>query len=627
MAKRDKRVVDLIGRVISDFTDDQKAWDEHADMFRKRWRAYRGTLEPNSEAAAWTNKQHPAVIFQALETISANLLDPNPKWRLRPRPIVTAPEEVERLHEGAKANELLLNYQLSCDHWAEKQRSFDLQALICGLTVSKQSWVYREGDVRYQQVFEEPVHDSYGYQIGTMPRLRDVSASSQVLRDDPTMEVVDVFDWFPHRSACSLDTCDRITHRVWYTFAQLKEMEANGRYGVEAGGEPIDLLKDTRGPKPSNTNRGDLFELSRPDDLIEVLECWTDRGRRVVTVANRTVLLEERDNPYWFDYLDHRFPFVICSGTPDPFRIAGVSEVEVMLDLQKMLWTLMNQRLDVTQLIASPPIFVSSEVEDIDDLAEFEPGAVKQVPPPVEQNMKWMEVDVNLVTATIAAEQLVRKDIQDISGASVPFQPGVQKQSAGDTATEAMLIATLAQKRISAKKQQFLWAKKRIGEQWCALNQQYVKEERLIPVVGLEGAEDWFEIRPEMLQGVYVFETEMADDSLLRQERRAEHQAKLQVLSNIAPVMAAIGQPLNLRAAVEDYLDTFDATDMDRYFTARPQQLPMEGQSGQPNPAANGGVTNPTLAAGPSSPSNEASMSPVVDMQRMLAGTGGVVNQ
>jgi len=188
------------------------------------------------------------------------------------------------------------------------------------------------------------------------------------------------------------------------------------------------------------------------------------------------------------------------------------------------------------------------------------------------------------------------------------------------------ILVSLAQKRLAAKKQQFVWSKRRIGEQWCALNQQFVKEERLVPVIGEQGVEDWVAVRPEEIQGVYSFETELVDDSMIRQERRAEQQAKLQVALQAAPVNAAVGQPLNLRQFWEDYLETFDISDKGRYFSASPQNLPVQGQ--QPDPAQNGagGVTNVNLAAGPTSPSNSESMSPVQPIQRAGAMTGGPVN-
>jgi hypothetical protein len=96
---------------------------------------------------------------------------------------------------------------------------------------------------------------------------------------------------------------------------------------------------------------------------------------------------------------------------------------------------------------------------------------------------------------------------------------------------------------------------------------------------------------------------------------------------------AASGQPLNLKAFMDDVLDAYDITDKDRYYTAVPPNPQMQGGGGgggmpgmgMPN-GQGGGVTNPALAAGMSSPSNPNSMSPEVFLQRLGSMRGGPAN-
>ena len=103
------------------------------------------------------------------------------------------------------------------------------------------------------------------------------------------------------------------------------------------------------------------------------------------------------------------------------------------------------------------------------------------------------------------------------------------------------------------------------------------------------------------------------------------------------PVFAALSQQglspmLNPRAAMDDYLEAFDITDKDRYYTTKAALPPGQPQqAAQPEQAAgtfgaNGGITSP-LATAPSSPSNPESMSPEVFMQQALAKLGGPVNE
>ena len=621
----------IVGRCIRAFEEDKKSHDAFVTKADQRYRSFRGILEKRSKAAAWTSKQHPAYVFQSVETVLANLIDPTPKWKLRAQPMMTADRlEIERHMNGARANELLLNHQLSVDKWAEKQRAFDLQGLITGLTVSKQHWVYKEGTRKYLRSYEEPLIDAYGNQIGLLPRLVE-DESPSVLRNNPTAEVVDVRDFIWHEGAISLARCQRVTHRVWYSKSELEELVAAGTYGPAAGGRPFEELVDTNSLSSELYSREqDLFEVERSKDQIEVLECWIDGGKKVVSIANRKLLLASRDNPFWFDHLEHPYPFVVCSGSPDLFRIPGVSEVELMEELQEMLWTTINQRLDNLQLLNNAIVLIADDVED-PDAYEFAPGERWLVSRPVQDSVQFMKVDPTTATISMAAEGMLKGDLQNITG-GMPFLSGTDTSNIDQqTATGVSIITSLAQKRLAAKKQNFVWAKARIGEQWLALNQQFVRTDRLIPIIGQDGAQAFERISPDIIAGDYVIQADMLEDSLLRSERRAEAQAKLQVAVSSVGQFAATAQPLNLRAFMEDYLEAFDVTDKDRYFASQGPTMPTgaSGQPGQPQaPAPPGpvGITAPQATMAQTSPSNEFSMSPSVFEQRARAMTGGVAN-
>ncbi|MBI3936399.1 MAG: hypothetical protein HY323_05435 [Betaproteobacteria bacterium] len=636
MAAKTVKPPDILSRVVSDFdTDHEEHRDRVADIDR-RYRSYRAVLERRSQAADWTNKQHPAHVFQAVETMAANLVDPNPRWRIRVQPQMDDPERLLELQEGARVNELLLRHQLVLDHWPEKQRPFDLQGLICGVTASKQYWSYREGPRRFRRFYEQPLIDDSGFQYGSVPRQEEAS-QTDVLRDDPCSEVVDVRHLVFQRGAVSLQRSERITHRVFYPYEHLKRLECrvNGGRLHQGPCEPgryyhnVDELRDAKGIAQEHYQREqDLFGTRPHRDDVEVLEQWRREGDtlRQVAVADRRVLLQDRASPYWLDHLEHPFPFVVCAGgTPDLFRIPGISEVEVMADLQEMLWTLTNQRLDNLQLINNAIVLVAEDAED-PDAFEFAPGERWLVPRPIKETVDLWAPDVRAAQVSLEAEALLKGDLQNTTG-GMPFLSGTASQTIDQqTATGVSIVTSLAQKRLSAKRQQFIWAKARIGEQWCALNQQYVTAPRLVPVIGEDGREAFEEVRPELLQGLYLFETELQDESMVRQERRAEATAKFQIAVSSAQVMAATGRPLNLRAFMDDLLDAYDVADKDRYYaSAAPPALP--GMEAAPEGQANGvGVTNPALAAGPMSPSNAFSVSPERDMQRLMAQRGGAAN-
>jgi hypothetical protein len=614
---------DVVGRVMQGFEQDEKSHRDFRLNADRRYRAYRGILEQRSDAASWTNKQHPPYILQIIETMIASSLDPNPAWQVKARPKMADPSLIAREADGAKAMQILLTEQLDIDHFAEKERPFAMQGYITGLTVLKNYWRYSEGTRKSLSEVQVPVEGSTWLSV---PQIQQVEGT-HIFHDNPTADIVDVRDFIWHEAATSLERAMRITHRVWYSWDELKQLEAAGVY------ENVDQLKESQDFSGQLVNREqELFRVNRAKNQIEVLEQWFyEKGEIwVVSVGNRKVCLtpggKAKPNPFFHG----GYPFVVTSSMPDLFRIPGISEVEVIQDLQEMLWTLMNQRLDNLQLLNNAIAIIRSDVDD-PDAYEFAPGE------------RWLVDDINQVkfletppiTAELAvqAEAGLKSDLQNISG-GMPMLAGSDSQIDNKTATAASIFTNLAQRRLAAKKQNYTWAYNRMGEQWIELNQQFIREERAIEIVGPDGGSLIKKISPMEIQGRYHIRGEMMDESLNRQERRAEAQAKLQVALSAALPFAQSSTPLNLQAFMDDFLEAFDVQDTSKYYTQK-NPLPNMQES---QPGAPGGGTGPPPPGGPegttapqavdvNSPSNAFSQSPVAATQRMGAMSGGPVNQ
>lgn len=289
---------------------------------------------------------------------------------------------------------------------------------------------------------------------------------------------------------------------------------------------------------------------------------------------------------------------------------------------------LIHQRLTNLELVNNAIVLIADDVLD-PDAFEFAPGERWLVPRPVQDTVTTWSPDVKVADLSLQAEALLKGDLQNVTG-GMPFLSGTSSSEIDqETATGVSIVTSLAQKRLAAKRQNFIWAKSRIGEQWCALNQQHIREDRDIPVIGKDGEEAFETIQPDLIQGLYQFEVEMAEESLMRQEKRAEAQAKFQVAITAAPVMAASQTPLNLKAFMDDILEAYDITDKDRYYTAQsPLPAGVGGQPAQEDPMAElmggTGITNVDAAAGITAPSNEASMSAGAAMQQFEANRGPV---
>jgi hypothetical protein len=137
-------------------------------------------------------------------------------------------------------------------------------------------------------------------------------------------------------------------------------------------------------------------------------------------------------------------------------------------------------------------------------------------------------------------------------------------------------------------------------------------------------------------QGHYKVNCKLTDDSMMRQERRAESGQLLQRAIESAQIMAQAGAPLDLKQFWKKHMEDFGILESELYFM-HPGQNPAAPASGngaggsiptvetmlaQLGPGGNGGTTNAALAAGLTAPSNALSMSGQMPMQQALANNG-----
>jgi hypothetical protein len=529
---------------------------------------------------------------------------------------------VEELRLGAQANEWLLAEQADCDHLGEKQTVFAKQMMIAGLSVYKTGWNFQEERKKRQAIQEREIIDEHDSLIGHHRVLGEESYSATT-SDDNFAEVVDVRDFIWHEAAVSLEKAKRVTHRVLYSMEELHRLEKLGVY------RNVSDLHETESQEASWSNREQgLFEVDRAKDMVEVLEMWrkTDDGMRVTSVGNRSVVLRDQPNPFWHG----QYPFVVCSSVPDLFRIPGISEVELIQDIQEILWEFLNQRLDNTRLLNNAIVLIRDDADDYEQF-EWAPGAQWIVQDPAQVSL--LPITPVPTEISLQAEERLKQDLQNIPGAS-PALLGQTDQS-GITATEVSVTTSLGQRRIAMKKQQMKYAHARLGEQWMSNNQQFVTEKRLVAVVGRQGAADFKAVSPLMIQGNYVIDLEALDESLVAQQRMAEATSRLQVGMQLAPITASLSQApnsqtpmINVKQLFDDVLEAAGISDKERYWMAKPApaQLPPSGGPGQPSPNGNGAGTTSPLASDQQSVSHEATMSPASQMQQLLAQGGGPAN-
>ena len=341
-----------------------------------------------------------------------------------------------------------------------------------------------------------------------------------------------------------------------------------------------------------------LRNQDRTKGLIEVLEYWTDE--RVITVGNRKTVLSDIPNPYRHG----RKPFVVCSALPDAFQMDGISVVEALAQIQQMLWTVQNQSIDNLRLAGNLITLIRSDVDDIDSF-EYHPGAQWILEDP--SQVSTLPIDPNIGNISLQREQLIKGDLQNIMG-GLPMAGGVSSGTIDQsTATGMSIITSIAQKIIQARKQHYSWAYEQIGEQFLQIMGQMLREDRAISVMGKEGYRRLIILSPLDLQGDFDCKISVMEDSMLRQEKRQEEQAKLQTAANVSQIL-----PLNMKQFMIDFLKSYGVQNTEQYFAhgqgtqgaaAQQQGLPPGGaptapspapeQQGPPVPGNPGGMTAP----------------------------------
>ncbi len=529
--------------------------------------AYNAVLKPKDDD--WQSDLHPPYVMQIIELLASNLIDDNQKAKVVPAEPSNA--AMAELHEH------LLNQQREADRYNEKLVPFVLQALIRGITVGKVTWHEEWRKTKFKKFTPSP----FGGDIGK------VEESRYPYRQQPSFVVIDAkqFLWDP--SAHSLDDATECFHITYETMSSIKN---SGVY------ENVDKI--ISGSTPSSVD-GDI---NKHKGRVEVIEWWHRDGDEVylTTVANRSVLIRNECSPFWHG----EFPFVVASPMPSLFEVGGHSVVEMVADIQAAIWEMQNHRIDNTRFMANAAIFVDPSAEQQD--FRLQPGGILRARP--DQIRPW-QPDISILQPTVQAEELLKGDLQNLSGA-VGYLSGATNSGIDQTtATGISIIQNMATKRIMRMKQQVLFALKRVGEQQISLNQQLLPGTVAIRIDKGAAGLDWQAASPEKLQGKYEYIVEDAAESLIRQERRAEALAKANFMTANYMLFQQDGVNIDLKKIVEDVTEAFDE-DPRKYLketpppASPPQLVGGAGAAAAPTPDATASATTgtPPAAAGAAVP-------------------------
>ena len=469
---------EVLEQVIKDFTSAETARKPREDMWRRWYKLYRSYVETKKQGS---NIFVPYV-FSIIETVLPKLM--SVLFNVRPYigVLATKPSEVA----SAKAQEELIDYQLTQQMpFKEIMASWIKEALMLGTSILKVGWEYEEGEY----ITTEPILEIFGMSVGER-----LVKEEGVIKDDPLIEHIDLWDFYISPFAKNVQESPYAIHKMYTNLEHLKEMEKLGIY------EDINEVEKSLASQAYETGvsvrQSDigLQDAEKPEEEIELLEYWTDA--RVITVANRAVVIRNNENPYYH----RRKPFIRLVDVIVPHEFYGIGEIEPIEHLQHEFNTLRNQRIDNLNLIinrmwkvlrgadidAKQLVSRAGGIIELDDMTDIEELVMKDV-----TNSAYIEADT------------VKRDMDNANGV-FDYARG-ETTDRRETATTAAILSTAASERFQLKVSLIEdMGVKELGRQLGALNQQFITTDRMVRLQGDHGYE-FKEIPPEQIRGQFDY--------------------------------------------------------------------------------------------------------------------------
>lgn len=479
--------------------------------------------------------------------------------------------------DKAVAMEKLLAYYADQDHLAEKEMLVGQQALIYGISPAKTHWLYtEEASTQYAEVTDPETGE-----VRWKPTQKMV-----VTADRPTMEPWDAYAIFWDPTAGSVDDCAYIVLESWKTKDELEQGRFNSEdgtgqwrnldllYQTGDGGKPYEKAQNQLMLEPAGANRG----------KFRIWEVWrkTAAGMRLTVIGNRSILLRDGPSPYWMN----GYPITISNSRPDMFKIEGIKETELVDHLQQWMWTIHNLRAEQWKFSVMRGATVRQTVPDMAALV-MRPGFLWPVTD--HDDVKFQD-QPQLPPAAYQEEQASLSMMQLVTGIN-QYVTGGPGANTNDTATGASLFTQSASRLLQMKAtviHNLTW--QRTFEQWAMLTKQFLRRDQEIRVVGPGGTIDWLTVGPEVVNADYDVKIEAGDESITKQQDRAD---KIAFLNAVAPFVQM--GVVNLQPILKALAADFGFSDPDAVVNAATQ--PPQAAPFTPN-----GGGGPPPVQGPSSP-------------------------
>lgn len=516
----------------------KEKWDRFYSMYRS---------ETTNTSYPWQSNIWVPYSFSTIETLAPRMIANRPQIDIMPR------EEGDEEYADLQSN--LIDFQWEAMKADDLLQDIVKGALMYGTSIIKVFWKKEQGEIITKELVDEEFEE-----LGSVEVKED-----GLIFDGPMIELVDLVDFFWDPRATTIENSRWVAHRMYRTFEHLEEMQKQGIY------KNVKMLKEVTTPTDDDeksARRGTLG-VAIPDELektgdgkqhIELIEYWEDD--RVVTVANRTVIIRDEPNPYRHG----EKPFIRLVDQSVPHEFLGMGELESIETLQYELNDRRNQRMDNVTLILNRMWKIKNGANvDEDELVSDAGGVVHT------DDMDGVEVLAmpDVTASSYQEETLIKGDIQQTTGVS-DFTRGVGSDAlANDTATGISLIQEAGNSRFRLKIRNLESAIEKIGRFMISLNEQFIEEDKVVRILGDQGFE-WKTIRPDDLRG--NFDVVVQSGSTLPNNEAVEKKQTMEMYQLFA------GDPeINQTELKKRVLETFGIKNVDKLLV-QPEQAPQESQ-------------------------------------------------
>lgn len=541
--KTDEQIVNKIRKLIKPGEDAQKERHIYYDTAYKIWRPQ--PTEADKRVPGWRSRTRIRYAQANLDVALANIVSGMPRCLVHPR----RKQDIQ----AAKALQHLFDHYISEDHLVEKQPLFAQQGLLYGATVAKNTWGYADGEKMARTYEPHP-------QTGELQPV--IRKQPVVYRDGPCFEPWDIYQavWDPN--ARDVDSAEYIVLQSYVTKDWLLAREFNPQTGTGTYRNLDELFKTGPPRQPKTTAQETLLggAASKRKNRILLEEVWFDD--MVIVLGNESVLLRAGPNPHWHG----RKPIVIAQPRPDGFEMQGISETELVADIQDSIHTLTNMILDSLKLTVLRGVtYREGSVVD--------PAMLNLRP-----NFKWGVTDHDDIRAFEVPQlgsdvyQMIGRlmgDMERVTGISA-YSSGADSSTIDQTtATGVTALQSAANTGLRFKASQLHWKGfQRSFEMWGDDIQQFLSTPVELEIAGDNGQSEWTTVSPHEVEGHFRFRLEGSEESLSRQQARSEALNLLQVMTPYAQ-----NGLVNIGPLLEKVALAFDILNPESIINP-PQQLP-----------------------------------------------------